>query len=96
MLYPSAAAAIDAIVTGQFVTESNIAENGCLRCYLVINRGLLGLFGNAFFVDVSKFGAAGTGGGGVTSAAIISALGYTPADDATIHPRIMARMGMKL
>lgn len=30
------------------------------------------------------------------SAEIISALGYTPADEASIHPRIMARMGMKL
>lgn len=30
------------------------------------------------------------------SSEIISALGYTPADEASIHPRIMARMGMKL
>lgn len=62
-LYGSLAAAIQGITTDSFNTEQNIAENGILRCYLVINRGLLGLLGSATFVNVSKFGATQAGGG---------------------------------
>lgn len=56
-LYASAQAAINGITTDAFNTEQNIAENGILRCYLIINRGLLGLLGSATFAPVSKFGA---------------------------------------
>lgn len=56
-LYASAQAAINGITTDAFTTEQNIAENGILRCYLIINRGLLGLLGSATFAPVSKFGA---------------------------------------
>jgi len=56
-LYSSAQAAINGITIDAFNTEQNIAENGILRCYLIINRGLLGLLGSATFAPVSKFGA---------------------------------------
>ncbi|MDH0977739.1 hypothetical protein N5C16_00470 [Stenotrophomonas sp. GD03908] len=56
-VYPSAQAALNGITTDAFNTEQNIAENGILRCYLILNRGLLGLLGSATFVTVSKFGA---------------------------------------
>ncbi|QDY48801.1 hypothetical protein [Stenotrophomonas maltophilia] len=56
-LYASAQAAINGITIDAFNTEQNIAENGILRCYLIINRGLLGLLGSATFAPVSKFGA---------------------------------------
>jgi hypothetical protein len=62
-LYASLAAAVQGITTDAFNTEQNIAENGILRCYLIINRGLLGLLGSATFVNVSKFGATQAGGG---------------------------------
>ncbi|MBN5028191.1 hypothetical protein JY419_01970 [Stenotrophomonas maltophilia] len=62
-LYASAQAAINGITTDAFTTEQNIAENGILRCYLIINRGLLGLLGSATFAPVSKFGAIQAGSG---------------------------------
>lgn len=62
-LYASAQAAINGITTDTFTTEQNIAENGILRCYLIINRGLLGLLGSATFAPVSKFGAIQAGSG---------------------------------
>ncbi|WP_439448617.1 hypothetical protein [Stenotrophomonas sp. ATs4] len=62
-LYGSLAAALQGIQTDPYNTEQNIAENGILRCYLIINRGLLGLLGSATFANVSKFGATQAGGG---------------------------------
>lgn len=62
-LYGSLAAALQGIQTDAYNTEQNIAENGILRCYLIINRGLLGLLGSATFANVSKFGATQAGGG---------------------------------
>lgn len=68
-----------------FVTEPNIKENGILRCYLVVKQSATALndLSQAQFFPVSKFGSAtGGGGSGVTSADIILALGYTPANQA--------------
>lgn len=84
-VYASMGSAIDGIQTEAFTTETNIAENGILRCYLVINRGILGLLGNSQFVAVTKFGGISSGGIALTFANIVSALGYTPQpQDATL------------
>lgn len=72
-VYASQAAAIAGITADPFVTESNIAENGCLRCYLVINRGILNLNTSATFIAVSKFGAAS-----ITSSGSVTSVGITP------------------
>lgn len=77
-VYASQAAAIAGITADPFVTESNIAENGCLRCYLVINRGILNLNTSATFIAVSKFGAASiTSSGSVTSVGLAMPADFT-------------------
>lgn len=80
--YASLPSAIDALLTESFITETNIQENGILRCLLIVKQGTTALSNtsNAVFVNLTKFGSpAGGSGYGVTSSAIISALGYTPA-----------------
>lgn len=80
-LFANKAEAIAALGVAPFVTESNIAENGIFRAYLVVraNATALNDLAQAEFIEVGKFGSPiGNAGGAVTSANIIAALGYTP------------------
>lgn len=86
-VYGSMSAAEDAIQTDPFTTETNIAQNGITRAYLVIHRSCTNLntASQAKFIPIGKFGAPASGGAAITAAAIIAALGYTPQpEDATL------------
>jgi hypothetical protein len=84
-VYASLAAALDAINTEAFVTESNIAANGVARALLIVRGNVTDLTNTAQaqFIEVPKFGlASAPGGAAVTSSDIIAALGYTPVSKA--------------
>lgn len=86
-VYGSMSAAEDAIQTDPFTTETNIAQNGVTRAYLVVHRSCTNLntATQAKFIPIGKFGAPASGGAAITAAAIIAALGYTPQpEDATL------------
>lgn len=71
-----------AIPSDAFVVESNIAENGLLRGYLIVKKGATNLSDptQAMFINVSKFGATvGNAAAGITDANIIAAFGPQPA-----------------
>jgi len=81
-LYTSLANAQSAIGAENFVVEQNIAQNGVLRCYMIVRGNATNLSSTtqALFYEVTKFGAAAGGAGtGLNAALIVSALGYTPA-----------------
>lgn len=81
-IYNSLDEAVTSIATEPFVAETNIAENGILRAYLVVREGTTDLTSatHAQFLESPKFGgAAVNAGAALTSANIIAALGYTPA-----------------
>lgn len=80
-LFASKTDAIAALGVAPFVTETNIAENGIFRAYLVVraNATTLNDLAQAEFIEVGKFGSPiGNAGGAVTFANIVAALGYTP------------------
>tara|TARA_R110000822_G_scaffold227017_3_gene359735 strand:+ start:4941 stop:6725 length:1785 start_codon:yes stop_codon:yes gene_type:complete len=81
-VYNSLAEAIQAIETEIFVTETNIAENGIFRGYLVIGEGTSSLLNDTkvLFLEVGKFGNVTGSSSAITFAAIIAALGFTPED----------------
>lgn len=56
--YNSIATAIDGIAKDAFVTEENIADNGLLRCLLVVKSGTTDLsdLTQAVFLEVDRFG----------------------------------------
>lgn len=78
--YASLSEAESAILTRVFNIESNIALNGIIRGYIVVKEGTTALTNgnNAKIIDAGKFGSVSSSGGGVTSAAILAALGFTP------------------
>ena len=82
--YGSLSEAEAAISTRSYSVESNIALNGITRAYLLVKEGSTSLTNtaNAKFVDAGKFGSITSGGGAITLASIIAALGYTPENDA--------------
>lgn len=82
--YASLSEAEAAISTRSYNVESNIALNGITRAYLLVKEGTTSLsnIANAKIVDAGKFGSITSGGGAVTLAAIIAALGYTPENEA--------------
>lgn len=82
--YGSISEAEAAISTRSYAVESNIALNGITRAYLLVKEGSTSLTNtaNAKFVDAGKFGSITSGGGAITLASIIAALGYTPENDA--------------
>lgn len=80
-IYDTRGDAIIGIDGEQFTTEANIAENGILRCYLIVKEGTTNLSSltQAEFIEVGKFGnVSGSQGSALTYANIISALGFTP------------------
>lgn len=78
--YKDLATAVANYQTETFTTETNIAENGILRCFLVVKKGAANLSNpaEAMFIPVSKFGAPSSGGGVVSYDAVVAALGYVP------------------
>jgi len=78
--YASLSEAESAILTRVFNVETNIALNGIIRGYVVVKEGTTALsnVNNARIIDAGKFGSVSSSGGGVTSAAILAALGFTP------------------
>ena len=82
--YATISEAEAAISTRNFNVESNIALNGITRAYLLVKEGTTSLSNptDAKFVDAGKFGSITSGGGAITLASIIAALGYTPENDA--------------
>lgn len=68
-VYQTMADAEAALVTESFNTEQNIAENGALRCFLIVEKGATDLSdgAQAKFIPASKFGGAlGSGGTSIT------------------------------
>jgi len=69
-LYGSMAEAEAQLSTESFVTEQNIADNGILLCYLIVQQGTTDLSNTtkAKFIPASKFGGpVGTGGTSITN-----------------------------
>jgi hypothetical protein len=87
--YNSLAEAEAAVFTRSYVVESNIALNGITRAYIIVKKETADLQssingGTAKIIEAQKFGGTASGGVAITSAAIIAALGYTPANDASV------------
>lgn len=81
-VYDSINDAVAGVTVDPFVTETNVAENGIIRSWLIVQKDATALNNTtqALFLEVPKFGgAAANAGGALTSANIIAALGYTPA-----------------
>jgi len=69
-VYNTMADAEAALSTEAFATETNIAENGILLCFLIVEDGATDLSdpGQAKFIPASKFGApVGSGGTSITN-----------------------------
>ena len=60
----TASACIDAIATGNFITEPSIVANGLLRGFIIVQEGETNL-ANATFIEAEKFGSS-TGSGAAT------------------------------
>lgn len=84
--YDTMAEAEAAIFTRNYTVEGNIATNGITRAYIIIKKECTSLLNtaDAKIIESTKFGGSASGGVALTSAAIISALGYTPADDVNV------------
>jgi len=81
-IYNSLAEAENAILTRSFVVETNIAANGITRAYVILRNSTTSLqnTSDAKIVETTKFGGVASGGVSLSDAAIIAALGYTPAN----------------
>lgn len=85
-LYTSLAEAQAAAFSESFAVESNIAENGIFRAYLILKGNSTDLSNTTtcLFLEVPKFGGtSGNAGSALTAANIIAALGYTPLSPTT-------------
>jgi len=80
--YATLADAEAAIVTRSFVVEPNIAANGIVRAYIILRNNATDLTNTTTskIIEAQKFGGVASGGVAVSSASIIAALGYTPAN----------------
>lgn len=78
--YATLADAEAAIFTRSFTTESNIAQNGIIRAYIILKNNATSLqnANDALIVEAQKFGGIASGGTAFTLTNIIAALGYTP------------------
>jgi len=84
--YATLAEAEAAILTRSYVVESNIAMNGIVRAYVILRHNATDLTNTTTskIVEAQKFGGVASGGAAITDAAIIAALGYTPANDVDV------------
>jgi len=73
-----------AIFTRNYNVESNIQLNGITRAYIILKNSTTSLqnTSDAKIIEAQKFGGAASGGVALTYAGIVSALGYTPENQA--------------
>jgi hypothetical protein len=85
-VYNSLAEAEAALFTRDYVAESNIAANGITRAYIILKKECTALnnASDCKIIESTKFGGLASGGTAITSASILSALGYTPANDVDV------------
>jgi hypothetical protein len=85
-LYNSLADAEAAILTRDYVVENNIKMNGITRAYIILKGDATSLLdpAKAHITEAQKFGGVASGGVALTLANIVTALGYTPANDADV------------
>jgi len=78
--YNSLEEAQAAIFTRNYVPESNIAQNGITRAYIILRNTATSLLNisDAKIIEAQKFGGVASGGVALTLANIVTALGYTP------------------
>lgn len=81
--YDDLASAQAAIFTRDFNVEANIKENGVTRAYIIVKNNATSLQNatDSRIIEAQKFGGVASGGVALTFANIVSALGYTPAND---------------
>lgn len=84
--YDDLASAQAAIFTRDFVMESNAKENGVVRAYIIMKNNAASLQNatDSKIIEAQKFGGIASGGVALTFANIVSALGYTPANDTDV------------
>lgn len=63
--YTSLAEAYQGLITENFITETNIAENGLLRGYLIVCEDITNFTETQYFrfIEADRFGGIGSGGG---------------------------------
>lgn len=85
-VYDDLATAKNAVFTRNFVLEPNSRENGIIRAYIIMKNTTTSLqnVADADILEAQKFGGVASGGIALTLANIISALGYTPANDSDV------------
>lgn len=85
-VYDDLATAKNAVFTRNFVLEPNSKENGIIRAYIIMKNTTTSLqnVADADILEAQKFGGIASGGVALTLANIITALGYTPANDANV------------
>lgn len=82
-VYDSKEAALLGIQNNHFAYETNIAENGLIRAYLVVQQGTTNFSdeNDYAFVESSKFGfSTGGGAGGVVDTTVIASKNYVQAN----------------
>lgn len=82
-VYDDLATAKNAVFTRNFVLEPNSKENGIIRAYIIMKNSTTSLqnVSDADILEAQKFGGVASGGVALTLANIVTALGYTPAND---------------
>jgi len=84
--YDDLASAKAAIFTRSFIIEPNSLENGIIRGYVIMRNTTTSLQSvtDAEIIEAQKFGGVASGGVALTFANIVTALGYTPANDVDV------------
>lgn len=82
-LYDDLQSAKNALLTRDFAVENNIKENGVTRAYIIVRNSTTSLqnVSDAYISEAQKFGGVASGGVALTLANIVTALGFTPAND---------------
>jgi len=85
-VYDDIQSAQAAIFTRDYNVESNIKENGVTRAYIILKNNTTSLLNasDSKIVEAQKFGGIASGGVALTFANVVSALGYTPANDSDV------------
>lgn len=83
-LYTNLQDAENAILTRDYVVENNIKINGVTRAYIILKGDATSLqdLAKTHIVEAQKFGSIASGGVALTLANIVTALGYTPENEA--------------
>jgi len=83
-IYDDLQSAKNALLTRDYVVENNIKENGVTRAYIIVRNSTASLqnVSDAYISEAQKFGGVASGGVALTLANIVTALGYTPENEA--------------